>query len=109
MEKSDKRIIVAFTSILVVLYLGFYLYRVFALTDYNVTFAIYNGVKGSGKGSKETVVYQDKNGVYHESEVLIEARLKVGDTIWIKYSNYDPSIVEIVDLDYSNHYKKKIK
>lgn len=45
-----------------------------------------------------TVEYEVNKVKYKESKVVINNNLKVGDSIWIKYSNAKPNLI-IIDLE----------
>lgn len=83
------------------------IYRYYSLRDCYCTFATYNGVKGSGVGSRNTILFKDYKDKSYEAEISMDVDIKIGDTIWIKYSKNDPTVVEVLDLNYKKHLKNK--
>jgi hypothetical protein len=97
MNKNDKFSLIIFITIIVLFFSYLKGYRYFVLKDFNETFAIYKGVMGSAKGKRKVVSFRTRENVSVSADIPFNLKLDVGDTIWIKYSKYDPTIVEVVD------------
>ncbi|MBU3661318.1 MAG: hypothetical protein FGM14_15725 [Flavobacteriales bacterium] len=105
-NKEDKFAIIGMLFLITFMWSVYIIYRHFTLKNCYCTIAIYNGLKGSGAGIKNTVYFNAKKRKI-EAEIPIDLDIKKGDTIWIKYSKFDPTVVEVIDLNYKKHIKNK--
>lgn len=84
------------------------LYQNWAIKDHKETFAIYLGRTGGvGDGTMHfKYTPNEKEEVEASDKFSFNTPLKIGDTVWIKYSTYDHKIIKVIDTDYKRHMKK---
>lgn len=107
MDKIEKKAVFGISLFIVLFILTIVFYRMYALREYKCTYAIYNGTEGSAWGKSKIITFQTNKGNSVKAEISYEGRLIVGDTVWIKYSTYDPEIVEVIDTDYKKYMKSR--
>lgn len=75
------------------------------LKNYSTTWAIYESdVVGVGAAGSH---YKFHN-VDNKEVTFVDKTFKgiqIGDTVWIKYSNEDNTVAEVLDIDYRKYYK----
>lgn len=108
LKKGDlKTSIGLLVSFVVIIFLN-WLYQNWAIKEYNETYAIYIGTTGGVGDGAKYFKYKSNKNVYIEAgdKFRFKTPIKIGDTVWIKYSKYDNDIIQVIDADYKRHLKK---
>lgn len=103
MNKIQKTQLIGLLTFIVVTISGIYIYKYFMLSDTNETFAIFKG-RNVGVGiTQKYFEYKTDNGKLVKASVVYKEELEEGDTVWIEYSILNPSVIRVLDKDYSKH------
>ena len=99
MNKSDKKLIIGLLLFTMVFISYIVFYRVYALKEYEYTEAVYKGTDGSAWGKTKVVSFKTTEGELILADIDFNTSFKVGDTVKIKYSTFDPTIIELIEED----------
>jgi hypothetical protein len=109
MTKEDKNGIYA-VVIVTVLGVAMYLsYRYFHLKKTEETYAIFIGDNRPSTASVDYFKYKNSDGKVYEVGCAYASHLEIGDTVWIKYSTTDPTLIEVLDKDFEKYMPRNQK
>lgn len=107
MNKIEKKAIIGILVIIVGFLAYTVLYRMYYLNQHKFTYAKYIGTEGSAWGKSQIIEYKTEKKKTIKAPINHIDYLKIGDTVWIKYSVKNTSIVEVIDRDYKKYLKGK--
>lgn len=106
MDRLERKKIIGLITFLVAFPCLLYGYRYYALKNTEETFGVFIE-KNEGTGiNQKYFLFKTKNGKTYKSSTIFKERIKIGDTLWIKYSISDPKIIDVIDKDYKKYLKK---
>jgi hypothetical protein len=107
MTKSEKIAVIGISTFMILWVISIISYRSFYLMESNYTYAVYIGSEGSAWGTKRFVNFKTPKNINRKAEISYDEQIKIGDTVWIKYSKEKPEIAEVIDKDYKKYMSNK--